>query len=98
METKDTNKDYIPFGKEWEKDILDMRKLDIIGLYRRVCIENINLKNQSGEKQLFEELGKLVYEQRSILINWAKIAGTALPKTIRTICRQIFEFNSEKKG
>lgn len=41
---------YIPFGKEWERKILDLRKTKIVQLYKKVCQENIQLKKLiSGE-------------------------------------------------
>ena len=46
----ETDEDYIPFGKEWEKELMKLPKRVIIDMYRKVCIKNqknkllINLK------------------------------------------------------
>ena len=34
-------KDYEPYGKEWEAEIMKLSKLEIIDLYRIVCIKRL---------------------------------------------------------
>ena len=36
----ETDEDYIPFGKEWEKELMKLPKKFIIDMYRKVCINN----------------------------------------------------------
>ena len=35
---------YVPFGPEWEADLMKMTKKEIIALYRNRCLEVIKLE------------------------------------------------------
>ena len=34
------DKEFVPFGEEWEAEVMKLPKKVIIGLYRNVCLEN----------------------------------------------------------
>lgn len=38
--------DYIPFGKDWEKSVMHLKKIDIMRLYRDMCIEKLKLEKR----------------------------------------------------
>jgi len=38
--------EYEPFGPEWEKEIMNFRKADLVQVYKQVCQENISLKGK----------------------------------------------------
>lgn len=40
---KEEIKNFIPFGDEWKKEILKLKKLDIVNMFSRVGMENIKL-------------------------------------------------------
>lgn len=42
MPTQD--EDYIPFGEEWKKAMMKMSKATIVKMYRKVCIEKLQLE------------------------------------------------------
>lgn len=39
-----TEKEYEPFGEEWEKHLLKMTKRTLIMMYKRVCLEKLRLE------------------------------------------------------
>jgi hypothetical protein len=39
------NFNYMPFNEEWKKNVLRMKKKDIVDLAARIGIENIKLNN-----------------------------------------------------
>lgn len=41
--------DYIPFGEEWEKSMMKMSKATIVRMYRKVCIEKLQLEEKMKE-------------------------------------------------
>ena len=45
-------KKYVPFGKEWENEVMEMSKADIIVFFRAALIENQNLKAQLEQAKL----------------------------------------------
>ena len=47
MPTQD--EDYIPFGEEWEKAMMKMSKATIVKMYRKVCIEKLQLEEKMKE-------------------------------------------------
>lgn len=48
MPTKD--KEYIPFGEEWEKSVMRLSKASIVKMYRLVCIEKLKLEKKLEER------------------------------------------------
>lgn len=40
---KEQIKNFIPFGDEWKKEILKLKKLDIVNMFARVGMENIKI-------------------------------------------------------
>lgn len=40
---------YEPFGKEWEKSVMRIRKATIVKMYRKVCIEKLRLEEKMKE-------------------------------------------------
>lgn len=40
---------YIPFGNDWEKSVMRLKKIEIMRLYRDMCIENLKIKNRMKE-------------------------------------------------
>lgn len=40
------DKDYIPFGDEWEKAVMKLTKATIVKLYKKVCIEKLMLEDK----------------------------------------------------
>lgn len=53
---KEENKNFIPFGDEWKKEILKLKKLDIVNMFARVGTENIkiNMLLKSMKKRIDE--------------------------------------------
>lgn len=41
--------EYIPFGEEWEKSVMRMSKATIVKMYRKVCIEKLQLEEKMKE-------------------------------------------------
>lgn len=41
--------EYIPFGEEWEKSMMRMSKATIVKMYRKVCIEKLQLEEKVKE-------------------------------------------------
>jgi len=41
--------DYIPFGPEWEKEMMKLTKKHLIELLKKSCQEKIELKNKVDE-------------------------------------------------
>ena len=41
--------DYIPFGKYWEKSVMRLKKIEIMRLYRDMCIEKLKLEKRIEE-------------------------------------------------
>lgn len=39
-----TEKEYEPFGKEWENHLLKMTKRTLIMMYKSVCLEKLRLE------------------------------------------------------
>lgn len=37
-------KEYVPFGEEWEKHMMRMTKKTLVMMYRQACIKNIQLE------------------------------------------------------
>ena len=37
---------YVPFGEEWEKSMMRMSKATIVRMYRKVCIEKLQLEKK----------------------------------------------------
>lgn len=37
--------DYLPYGEEWKKEIMKMKKKDIVELASRIGFENLKLNN-----------------------------------------------------
>jgi hypothetical protein len=49
-ETKmEKEQEYIPFGDEWEKSVMRMSKATIVKMYRKVCIEKLQLEEKIEE-------------------------------------------------
>lgn len=40
---------YVPFGKEWEKSVMRIRKATIVKMYRKACIEKLRLEEKMKE-------------------------------------------------
>lgn len=40
---KEEIKNFVPFGDEWKKEILKLKKLDIVNMLARVGMENIKI-------------------------------------------------------
>ena len=40
---KEEIKNFVPFGDEWKKEILKLKKLDIVNMLARVGMENIKM-------------------------------------------------------
>lgn len=64
---KEEIKNFVPFGDEWKKEILKLKKLDIVNMLARVGMENIkiNMLLDSMKKridELEEENEQLRYE------------------------------------
>jgi hypothetical protein len=38
--------EYEPFGKEWEKEMMRLRKKDLIALFKMTCLENQEFKKE----------------------------------------------------
>lgn len=49
--------DYIPFGEEWEKEIMKMPKKYIIGMYRANCIRNKEIISALTKISHFSDCG-----------------------------------------
>lgn len=41
--------EYLAFGEEWVKEVMKLRKKDLIEQYKRVCLENQKLKKEIQE-------------------------------------------------
>lgn len=41
--------EYIPFAEEWEKAMMKMSKATIVKMYRKVCIEKLQLEEKMKE-------------------------------------------------
>ena len=46
MKDEDTKNLYIPYGKEWEKEMMKFTKKEIIGELRLACMSYTNLKDK----------------------------------------------------
>ena len=53
---KEEIKNFVPFGDEWKKEILKLKKLDIVNMLARVGMENIkiNMLLDSMKKRIDE--------------------------------------------
>ena len=56
--------DYVPFGKEWEKEIMQMRKADIVELYKKAC-----QLNQLKELQTKHEFYTKLNDKLNLILN-----------------------------
>ena len=43
--------DYTPFEKDWEKSVMRMKKIEIMRLYRNMCIEKLKLEKRIEEEK-----------------------------------------------
>ncbi len=56
---KEEIKNFIPFGDEWKRSILKLKKLDIVNMFARVGMENIKINMLlDSMKERIDELEK----------------------------------------
>jgi len=53
--------DYIPFGEEWEKELMHLNKKQLISLYRKSRVENKEGQLQDLISQVIESLKNASY-------------------------------------
>jgi hypothetical protein len=55
---KTENENYIPFGEEWKDELMKLPKIMIINMYRNVCLELDELREQA--KSLSAEIKNIL--------------------------------------
>ena len=71
-------KDYTPFGKEWQTEIMKMKKVELVGMLKKCLIEKSSKADLVAEiaKKLESDCGEHITMsgKRFYGISWAQIA------------------------